>query len=215
MTPDASFLRRRKKAGLADCRVPSRSKAPPYGALRSCRQGRIAGPHRRISATPTQMRRTRSISATPASFGGGCEEPSAGRRSSRTTTRRRNTTLLDVPKFAQKADGVQGCAIMGGADEGEMMGVNSRVELCRGRSGDAGRLRHVARKRRRHDRAGDRVPVTRYRSGIWDADRSSGVSGLASGHTRRCGDQESLRAGRRGGESGAVVGPHARLRPAR
>ncbi|HTT96511.1 MAG TPA: bifunctional UDP-N-acetylglucosamine diphosphorylase/glucosamine-1-phosphate N-acetyltransferase GlmU [Rhizomicrobium sp.] len=119
--------------------------------------------------------------------------------------------LTDVPKFA-KADG-HGCAIAV-ADEGEMMGVNSRVELAEAEAAMQARLRSAALL----DGVGMIAPETVFLSHdtILEADVQLGpyvVCGL--GVTVRSGAEIKSHSVLEGAEvkSGAVVGPHARLRP--
>jgi bifunctional UDP-N-acetylglucosamine pyrophosphorylase/glucosamine-1-phosphate N-acetyltransferase len=119
--------------------------------------------------------------------------------------------LTDVPKFA-KADG-QGCAIAV-ADEGEMMGVNSRVELAEAEAAMQARLRHAALV----NGVGMVAPETVFLSydTVLESDVQLGpyvVCGL--GVKVRSGAEIKSHSVLEGAEvkSGAIVGPHARLRP--
>jgi bifunctional UDP-N-acetylglucosamine pyrophosphorylase/glucosamine-1-phosphate N-acetyltransferase len=119
--------------------------------------------------------------------------------------------LTDVPRFA-KADG-QGCAIAV-ADEGEMMGVNSRVELAEAEAAMQARLRHAALV----NGVGMIAPETVFLSHdtVLESDVQIGpyvVCGL--GVTVRSGAEIKSHSVLEGAEvkSGAIVGPHARLRP--
>jgi bifunctional UDP-N-acetylglucosamine pyrophosphorylase/glucosamine-1-phosphate N-acetyltransferase len=119
--------------------------------------------------------------------------------------------LTDVPKFA-KADG-QGCAIAV-ADEGEMMGVNSRAELAQAEAAMQVRLRDAALAKG----VGMLAPETVFLSHdtILESDVQVGpyvVFGL--GVTVRGGAEIKSHSVLEGAEvkSGSIVGPHARLRP--
>jgi bifunctional UDP-N-acetylglucosamine pyrophosphorylase/glucosamine-1-phosphate N-acetyltransferase len=119
--------------------------------------------------------------------------------------------LTDVPKFA-KVDG-QGCAIAV-ADEGEMMGVNSRVELADAEAAMQARLRGVALI----NGVGMIAPETVFLSHdtVLEADAQIGpyvVFGL--GVTVRGGAEIKSHSVLEGAEvrADAIVGPHARLRP--
>jgi bifunctional UDP-N-acetylglucosamine pyrophosphorylase/glucosamine-1-phosphate N-acetyltransferase len=119
--------------------------------------------------------------------------------------------LTDVPKFA-RADG-RGCAIAV-ADEGEMMGVNSRAELALAESAMQQRLRGAALA----GGAGMLAPETVFLSHdtVLEADAQIGpyvVFGL--GVTVRAGAEIKSHCVLEGAEvkAGAVVGPQARLRP--
>jgi len=119
--------------------------------------------------------------------------------------------LTDVPKFA-KADG-QGCAIAV-ADEGEMMGVNSRAELAEAESAMQARLRAAALV----NGVGMIAPETVFLSHdtILEADVQLGPYVVfGPGVTVRTGAEIKSHSVLEGAEvkSGAVVGPHARLRP--
>ncbi len=119
--------------------------------------------------------------------------------------------LTDVPKFA-KADG-QSCAIAV-ADEGEMMGVNSRTELAGAETAMQMRLRSAALA----NGVGMTAPETIFLSHdtILEADAQVGpyvVFGL--GVAVRSGAEIKSHCVLEGAEvkSGAIIGPHARLRP--
>ena len=119
--------------------------------------------------------------------------------------------LTDVPKFA-RADG-RGCAIAV-ADEGEMMGVNSRAELALAESAMQQRLRGAALA----SGVGMLAPETVFLSHdtVLEADAQIGpyvVFGL--GVTVRAGAEIKSHSVLEGAEvkAGAVVGPQARLRP--
>jgi len=119
--------------------------------------------------------------------------------------------LTDVPEFA-KADG-QGCAIAV-ADEGEMMGVNSRAELALAEAAMQARLRAVAL----NAGVGMMAPETVFLSydTVLEADAQIGpyvVFGL--GVVVRGGAEIKSHCVLEGAEvkAGAIVGPHARLRP--
>jgi len=119
--------------------------------------------------------------------------------------------LTDVPKFA-KADG-QGCAIAV-ADEGEMMGVNSRAELAEAELAMQARLRAAALV----NGVGMIAPETVFLSHdtILEADVQLGpYIVFGPGVTVRTGAEIKSHSVLEGAEvkSGAVVGPHARLRP--
>ncbi len=119
--------------------------------------------------------------------------------------------LTDVPKFA-KADG-QGCAIAV-ADEGEMMGVNSRAELAEAEAAMQARLRCTALA----NGVGLTAPETVFLSHdtVLEADAQVGpyvVFGL--GVTVRSGAEIKSHSVLEGAEvkRSAIIGPHARLRP--
>ena len=119
--------------------------------------------------------------------------------------------LTDVPKFA-KVDG-RGCAIAV-ADEDEMMGVNSRAELAAAEAAMQIRLRSAALA----NGVGMIAPETVFLSHdtVLESDAQLGpyvVCGL--GVTVRSGAEIKSHSVLEGAEvkAGAVVGPHARLRP--
>jgi bifunctional UDP-N-acetylglucosamine pyrophosphorylase/glucosamine-1-phosphate N-acetyltransferase len=118
--------------------------------------------------------------------------------------------LTDVPKLA-KAEG-QGCAIAV-ADEGEMMGVNSRAELAEAEAAMQVRLRGAALT----NGVGMIAPETVFLSHdtVLESDVQIGpyvVFGL--GVAVRGGAEIKSHSVLEGAEvkSGAIVGPHARLR---
>ena len=119
--------------------------------------------------------------------------------------------LTDVPKFA-KADG-QGCAIAV-ADEGEMMGVNSRAELALAEAAMQARLRAVAL----NAGVGMMAPETVFLSHdtVLEADAQIGPYVVfGPGVVVRGGAEIKSHCVLEGAEvkAGAIVGPHARLRP--
>jgi len=119
--------------------------------------------------------------------------------------------LTDVPKFA-KADG-QGCAIAV-ADEGEMMGVNSRAELADAEAAMQARLRTAALA----NGVGMTAPETVFLSHdtVLEADAQIGPYVVfGPGVAVRGGAEIKSHSVIEGAEvrSGAIVGPHARLRP--
>jgi bifunctional UDP-N-acetylglucosamine pyrophosphorylase/glucosamine-1-phosphate N-acetyltransferase len=119
--------------------------------------------------------------------------------------------LTDVPKFA-KADG-QGCAIAV-ADEGEMMGVNSRAELALAEAAMQARLRAAALT----GGVGMTAPETVFLSHdtVLEADVQIGPYVVfGSGVVVRSGAEIKSHSVLEGAEvkAGAIVGPHARLRP--
>jgi bifunctional UDP-N-acetylglucosamine pyrophosphorylase/glucosamine-1-phosphate N-acetyltransferase len=119
--------------------------------------------------------------------------------------------LTDVPKFA-KADG-QGCAIAV-ADEGEMMGVNSRAELAEAEAAMQARLRKAAL----NAGVGMQAPETVFLSHdtVLEADAQIGPYVVfGPGVVVRGGAEIKSHCVLEGAEvkAGAIVGPHARLRP--
>jgi len=119
--------------------------------------------------------------------------------------------LTDVPKFA-KADG-RGCAIAV-ADEGEMMGVNSRTELALAEAAMQARLRAVAL----NAGVGMMAPETVFLSHdtVLEADAQIGPYVVfGPGVVVRGGAEIKSHCVLEGAEvkAGAIVGPHARLRP--
>jgi len=119
--------------------------------------------------------------------------------------------LTDVPKFA-KADG-QGCAIAV-ADEGEMMGVNSRAELALAEAAMQMRLRAAAL----NVGVGMLAPDTVFLSHdtVLEADAQIGPYVVfGPGVLVRGGAEIKSHCVLEGAEvkAGAIVGPHARLRP--
>ncbi len=118
--------------------------------------------------------------------------------------------LTDVPKFA-KADG-QGCAIAV-ADEGEMMGVNSRAELAEAEAAMQAQLRAAALAG-----VGMTAPETVFLSHdtVLEADAQIGPYVVfGPGVVVRGGAEIKSHSVLEGAEvkAGAIVGPHARLRP--
>ena len=96
-----------------------------------------------------------SICAMRAHGGRSAGAFSAGRGSSDNDNAQGEYYLTDIPALA-KAEGVA-CAV-GDVDEGEVLGVNSRAELAAAEAAMQRRLRAAgARRRRRHDCAGNRI----------------------------------------------------------
>ncbi len=119
--------------------------------------------------------------------------------------------LTDVPNLA-KADG-EGCAIAV-ADEGEMMGVNSRAELALAEAAMQARLRTVAL----NAGVGMQAPETVFLSHdtVLEADAQIGpYVVIGPSVTVRGGAEIKSHSVLEGAEvkAGAIVGPHARLRP--
>jgi bifunctional UDP-N-acetylglucosamine pyrophosphorylase/glucosamine-1-phosphate N-acetyltransferase len=119
--------------------------------------------------------------------------------------------LTDIPMLA-KADKVR-CAVVE-ADEGEMMGVNSRAELALAEAAMQNRLRAAALA----NGVGMLAPETVYLSHdtVLEADAQIGPYVVfGKGVTVRAGAEIKSHCALEGAEvrKGAVVGPHARLRP--
>jgi bifunctional UDP-N-acetylglucosamine pyrophosphorylase/glucosamine-1-phosphate N-acetyltransferase len=204
-TLEASFAAR-KKAGLAI--VAFRSKSTAYGRVIVGKSGLLD----RIVEYRDANARERKVDLCNAGIMAAEARPFFRWAAKlKNANAQKEYYLTDIPILA-KADTVR-CAVVE-ADEGEMMGVNSRVELSEAEAAMQRRLRAAALARG----VGMTAPETVFLSHdtILEPDAQLGPYVVfGTGVTVRGGAEIKSHCVLEGAEvkRGAVVGPHARLRP--